>query len=336
MDASMVQVNTPTRPTRRFAEDVLGDLLAWRQQGLRSALVTLVDLDGSGPRPVGSQMAVNELGDWAGQITSGCAEAQLVAHAVEAIEDGRPRLERYGKGSKYFDIQLPCGSGIEVYFDPLVPTSIVESVEVARAARQPVALEFRAAEGGSSDHALRKLDIGGPAKQHMQSYGAMDADGVFTRRYLPSLRIVMAGRGPALEALASFAAVLGWSVVAASPDQDALDAIRPIADAVQPLAKPESFDASVIDRWTASVLLFHDHDWEPQIVSRMLQAEGFYIGALGSRQTHRTRREALKALGLSARDIEKVRGPIGLDIGARNPPELALSIAGEILATASW
>jgi xanthine dehydrogenase accessory factor len=332
----MVELSALLRPNGRFAENVLPDLLAWRARGEEAALITLVGVEGSGPRPAGSQMVVSSSGEWLGQITSGCAESQLVGHAIEAMQTRRPKLERYGRGSKYFDIQLPCGSGIDVFFDPLVPTSMLEAIEAARTSRQAVALEFFADPERVPEHRLVTLDVPGPAKDRMRSHGVLGANAEFSRRYLPSLRIVMAGRGPALHALANLASLLGWSVVAASPDRDTLDALRPICDAVQYLPKPESFDPAVIDGWSASVTLFHDHDWEPPILSRMLQREGFYIGALGSRQTHRARREALQGLGHSAREIEKVRGPIGLDIGARNPPELALAIAGEILATASW
>jgi xanthine dehydrogenase accessory factor len=332
----MVDAGMLVRPAGRFAENVLPHVLNWRARGEDAALITLIGVEGSGPRPVGSQMAVSSSGDWIGQITSGCAESQLVGHAIEAMQARRPRLERYGRGSKYFDIQLPCGSGIDVYFDPLAPTGLLENIEAARRARQPVALEFVATIEGDPGHRLVPLGISGPAKDRLRIPGSLDADRRFSRRYLPALRIVVAGRGPAVHALTHLAVLLGWSVIAASPDRDTLDALRPLCEAVQYLPKPESFDPSVIDGWSAAVLLFHDHDWEPPILSRMLRTEGFYIGALGSRQTHRVRREALQALGHSARDIEKVRGPIGLDIGARNPPELALAIAGEILATASW
>jgi xanthine dehydrogenase accessory factor len=332
----MAELSTLIPTSGRFAENVLPDLLHWRARGEEAALVTLVGIEGSGPRPVGSQMAVSTGGEWVGQITSGCAESQLVGHALEAMREKRPRLERYGRGSKYFDIQLPCGSGIDVYFDPLVPTGLLGEIEAARRARVPVALEFSTSLDGTAGHGVVRLDITGPAQNRLRSHGSMNAEAHFARRYLPPLRVVMAGRGPTLHALAHLAAMLGWSVVAASPDQDTLDALRPLCDAVQYLTKPERFDPTVIDGWSAGVLLFHDHDWEPPIVSKMLQREGFYIGALGSRQTHGVRREALRALGHSPREIEKVRGPIGLDIGARNPPELALAIASEILATASW
>jgi xanthine dehydrogenase accessory factor len=100
-----------------FTENVIPYLVAYRRVGLGCVLVTLVNVEGSSPRRVGSQMAVAADGTVVGMISSGCAEAAIVAEAMSALHEGRVRTVRYGTGSPYMDVVLPCGSGIDVHFD---------------------------------------------------------------------------------------------------------------------------------------------------------------------------------------------------------------------------
>ena len=102
-----------------YRENVIPDLASWSGKGERCALVTLVSVDGNAPRAEGAQMAVSESGRWAGYISGGCLEQAIALEAVEAIQAGKPRLLRYGKGSPYLDIRLPCGSGLDVFIQPM-------------------------------------------------------------------------------------------------------------------------------------------------------------------------------------------------------------------------
>ena len=282
-----------------FTENVIPQLLAWRRDGIASALVTLVTVEGSSPRRTGSQMAVNARGEHLGYISSGCAEAAIVAEAVTAIEAGAARTVRYGAGSKYIDVVLPCGSGIDVHFDPAIETSKLERLQTRIDAREPAALTI--------------------------------GDG-FARPYNPAPRVVIAGRGVNLDFVARFARDLEWDVVVASPDEEALSRLN-WANA-RHLSKPDDFDAGVIDGYTAVVLLFHDHDWEPAILAKCAASPAFYVGALGSRRTHAERRMLLAARGCDAAFIDRIKSPIGLDIGAKNPSGIALAIMAEILSLA--
>lgn len=291
-----------------FTENVIPQLLAWRAAGLKSALVTLVGIDGSSPRRIGSQMAVNENGEHLGYISSGCAEAAIVAEAAAAIEAGAARTVCYGAGSKYIDVVLPCGSGIDVHFDPTVTTADLEDVQAAISARRPALLEIALAPGNMAD------------KQ------------AFVRHYNPAPRIVIAGRGVAVDYVAAFARQLDWDVVAASPDEATLARVAPVANSVQYLTKPGDFDPTIIDAQSAVVLLFHDHEWEPPILARCAATPAFYFGALGSRRTHAQRTQMLEMAGCPADFIASIRSPVGLDIGAMNPPEIALAIIAQIMA----
>ncbi|MBI1386431.1 MAG: XdhC family protein [Rhizobiales bacterium] len=316
-----------------FVENVVPHLLAWRRAGHATALATIVAADGSAPRPVGSQMAVRDDGTWVGQLTSGCAEAAIAAEAVQIIRDGTGRTERYGRGSRYMDVRLPCGSGIDVHFDPSIETSTLEALARGETDRRALTLSW--SREGAPDHRVEEM-----AHPPVDARAIITSDGERWRRhYVPTTRVMLCGRGPIVSATAGFARLLGWQVAIATPESELMEREAPGCVSARHLTRPEEFDPSPIDRWTASVMLFHDHEWEPPILVRILTAGGFYVGALGSNRTHAARLDALRELGLSKQLIDQVRGPVGLDIGARNPVEIALSITGEILAArraGSW
>jgi xanthine dehydrogenase accessory factor len=306
---------------RPFTENVIGQLLVWRNAGIPSALVTLVAVEGSAPRRIGSQMAVNDEGEHLGYISTGCAEAAIVAEAQDAIQTGTPRSVRYGAGSKYVDIVLPCGSGVDIYFDPSVSTKALEELNESLLARQPAAMTLDVSRGTqitlSNGH-----DLNVP-----------QGDDVFySKVYLPPLRVIVAGRGVNVDYVARFAHQLEWDVCVATPDHGTIDRVAPFARHCQHLTRPEDFDASGIDPYTAVILLFHDHEWEPTILSKCQGQPAFFVGALGSRRTHSMRKMMLEELGCDPAFINSIRGPVGLSLGAKNPAEIAVAIVGEILS----
>jgi len=288
---------------RLFTENVIPQLVAWRKAGVGCALVTLVAVEGSSPRRLGSQMAVNAHGEHLGMISSGCAEAAIVAEAVAAIAAHATRTVRYGAGSPYIDVVLPCGSGIDVHFDATIATAELELL--------------------ASDIAARR----GPSYSIAMGTGREP----YVRCYEPVPRIVIAGRGINVDFAARFAHDLEWDVVVTSPDEAALARLAPMARVFH-LTAPSDFDASIIDRNTAVVLVFHDHDWEPAVLAKCSSAPAFYIGALGSRRTHVQRCALLASMGCEDAYIRRIHSPIGLDIGAKNPAELGLAIIAEILS----
>ena len=298
-----------------YMNDVLPTLARWRQQGLASALVTLVHVDGSAPRPLGSQMAVNERGDAVGNITGGCAEAAIIAEAEACLAAGTNRLLRYGKGSPYIDIRLPCGSGIDVFFDACIGSDEVARIVDANAARQAGWLAFDFAT-------LRAMT------------GTHDAPPAcdYVRHCDPVTRIFAVGKGPLLPLLAQLGSSAEFEMSVMSPEPATLDMARPHAREAHALSTPDAFRCGPLDRWTAFLSLFHEHEWEPAVLAQALQSRCFYIGALGSRRTAAARREALREAGIDDADIARIRGPVGLAIGARSPPEIALAILGEIVA----
>ncbi|GGX62769.1 lipoprotein [Litorimonas cladophorae] len=146
-------------------------------------------------------------------------------------------------------------------------------------------------------------------------------------RLVPTLCIRIAGRGAAFIALAELATAAGFEVCLQSPDAN----IHPDA---QHLIDPSAGTSSVDDPWTAVVLLFHDHDWEPEILREALASPAFYIGAMGSAKTHAARRDRLSELGVPNVEIDRIRGPIGLVPAQRDARCLAVSILAEIIQAA--
>ena len=303
----MDTLERPPKAQRLFTENVIPQLIAWRNASIPCALVTLAGIDGSSPRRLGSQMAVNINGDYLGYISSGCAEAAIVAEAISAIAHAANRTIRYGAGSKYIDVVLPCGSGIDVHFDATIATRTLEHLQSEIAARRPASLTIGLAGGHT------------PAQ--------------FTRTYDPVPRIIVAGRGINVDFVARFAHDLEWDVAVASPDLQTLARLAALAR-TQHLTQPGDFDPALIDANTAIVLVFHDHDWEPAILAKCADTPAFYIGSLGSRRTHGQRKELLAMLGVGPASIDSIHSPIGLDIGAKNPAEIALAIVAEILSLA--
>ena len=107
---------------------VLSQWLEWYQQGLQPVLATIVNIDGSSPRPLGAQMAVADESQWAGFLSGGCIEPALVAEAVAVQRQGKVHVQRYGVGSPYVDLALPCGSAVDIYFDPNFSASTARAI----------------------------------------------------------------------------------------------------------------------------------------------------------------------------------------------------------------
>jgi xanthine dehydrogenase accessory factor len=283
-----------------YGDYVLEALLDWRREGMRTALLTLVRIDGASPRPLGSQIAVAEDGRAMGAITGGCAEQALVLDALAAIARGQNHVEVYGEGSRFKDIVLPCGSGIHVAFDVTLDVRTLSGFVAARKARRQSVYNF-VAPGYAYEHT-----------------------------YLPQLRTVILGRGNIVPVLAQFASLSEMQAMVWSADETTFERSAPFAQ-VSGLRAPSDWDQKLLDPYTALISLFHEHDYEPDILEAALASPAFYIGALGSQRTHARRLETLAARGWSAKDLARICGPVGLDIGAKTPPEIAVSIIAEII-----
>jgi xanthine dehydrogenase accessory factor len=291
------------------AADIFRLLANGARAGRRGVLATITDLIGTGPRAVGTHMAVLDTGESAGSFSSGCVEAAIVAEALEVLREGRARSVRFGQGSPYIDIRLPCGGGMDVVFSPDPPPELIE-VACARFERR---IPFTLWAGPDGRLGLDR------------------ADG-FGVRHVPTLKLMLLGHGAEMLAALRLARAHGAEVEILSPEEAILATAVEAGARTTRLVSPSAPVELGADPWTAMLFLFHDHDWEPDLLARALATPAFWVGAMGSERTQAARRAALAAHGVGAEAIARVRGPVGLIRASRDPSTLALSAFAEIVA----
>lgn len=262
------------------------------------ALATLVDIRGGAARSLGSQLAVAADGRFCGFVSGGCVEAAVALEALQAIAEGRDRQVKFGEGSPFFDIVLPCGGGITVAIHLLREVAPIRHVLHMLGRRQAVSLIY--SPGSSTLHT-------GDAKQRS---GWMDK--IFFAVFRPKTRILLSGQLAETEAVSRLAAASGYDVVG--------------------VENSGVSGAELIDPYTAVALLHHDLETESDILSKILASPAFYIGALGSSRTHRRRVERLTVLGIEPTLIDKIKAPIGMFGPTRDTTALALSVLADIAA----
>lgn len=282
----------------------------------RAALVTIVGLDGPFSRPVGAQLGVAFDRRFVGSVSGGCLETAVVEAAVAAMQKGESCLVRFGKGSPFIDVRLPCGGGLDLFIDVRPNAKTLQEIVTRLRARQTAELEidfsFAVGPGAAASAALTS-----------------QSDTPFVRRFLPCARIVVAGRGWEVVSMARSLETLDCDLVIASQESATLDECASYVAERIPLKTPSSVPDLRLDRHSAFVSMFHEHEWEPQLLLSALKSPAFYVGALGSRKTHEQRKQELSALGATSAEIARIRAPIGL-FSARDPALIALSAAAEV------
>lgn len=290
-----------------------------RASGEAVALVTITDASGPSSRDPGAHMAVSETGAYAGSFSGGCIEAAVVSEACAAIKQGRPRLVRFGTGSPFIDIRLPCGGSVELLISPLRREDFASTVLDLIGHRQPVGLQL--ARAGQ----LVAQACGA------ERNGACWQGEIFHVQHVPPLKIILLGNGAQVEIMFTLAKSFGASTEVLTSDREIAARITGQGGNARYLHTLAQAGHFTPDRWTACVCLFHDHDWEPVPLNHAVAGGAFYIGAMGSRRTAETRRALLRETGMSAAAIDKIRGPIGLMQRSRDPYTLALSVLAEIV-----
>lgn len=296
--------------------DILRFLADRHAEAVDTVLVTLVGIEGASSRAIGAQMAIAADGRRIGSFSGGCVEDAVAAEALEALDDGWGRVVRYGIGSAYIDIRLPCGGGIDLLFTPRpAPSAIAAALEL---------LDRRQAAGlalGCDSVALLPDAVSRPWDGHGMHHA-----------YQPALRILALGQGEDLTALARLGAAFGAQVHALTPDRPTLALLDGEGIETTFLPTRNTLPTGHGDPWTAIVFLFHGRDWEEFLLPQALALQSFYIGAIGSRRTHAARLAMLAQSGATNEQIGTMRGHIGLIPATRDPATLALSILGEIVA----
>ncbi|MGK6318579.1 XdhC family protein [Sphingomonas sp. DT-204] len=294
-------------------DSVLAAARAWR--GAPMALATVVSTWGSAPRPRGSHMIVHRDGRFEGSVSGGCVETDILTAAAEVIAGAPAVLRTYGVAdAAAWDVGLPCGGEIAVLVQPVsaegFDPELFDRIDEARAEGRPLTVITDLASGQSS---LRPLEAG------------------FANRYDPPRRLLIVGAVQIAQALAGMARELGVKTAVIDPRARFLTEERFPGIALDDRWPDEAIAAYAPDPATAVVTLSHDTKIDDPALIAALRAPTGYVGALGSRRSHAARLERLAAAGVGEADLVRIDGPVGLDIGAVGPAEIALSIAAAMV-----
>jgi len=282
-------------------------------------LAVITDVIGASYRPLGAMMAIFPEGRRVGSLSSGCVEKDIETHAARALAEGTMQRIRYGAGSPFFDIQLPCGGGLEITLVPKPDRKVLAEL---------------ANQLGGRKVTRAVLDMG------QQQISVRESDGsevtgwqgqCFEVVIEPELNFLLFGKGTEIVAFAALVSSLRFGCTVLSGDQETLDEASRCGCNVRALKKPEFPPNVGVDAFTAICLFFHDHDWEPPILAVALDSPAFYIGCQGSERAAASRREELKNIGIGQAPLARLRGPIGLVRSAKDARTLSIGVLAEIL-----
>lgn len=348
--------------------NIADTLHRWCREARPFALATVVDVTGSAPLPVGTSLAVDQNGNTVGSISGGCVEGAVHDMCLQALDDnGKPQRVRFGySDDDAFAVGLTCGGELDILIrrvDPAAEPHLLPALEeaaqgrpvaVAQVVDGPHALTGRTVSVFSNDDASRgTLDEGGPADravtEHARSVlragrttllslgGDLDTCPerltVLVHTQAPRPRLLVFGAVDFAAALSEAGRFLGYRVtVCDARPVFATEARFPYADEVVVDWPHRYLESTTVDSRTAICVLTHEAKFDVPLLTRALALPVAYVGAMGSRRTHRERLELLQAAGVSEEDLARLHSPIGLDLGARTPEETAISITAEIIA----
>jgi len=327
--------------TQTTYDDIPEIALGWHKAGKGAALATVIDAWGSAPRPVGSQLAIAGDGAMMGSVSGGCVESAVVHAAMECLASGSPSLLTFGVAdADAFAVGLACGGTIRVLVEPVgdaaiaIAPALLADLVAARAARQAVAVLTQL------ETYERRLVLGpGDAKAEAvasrlrSDRSGLEEDGWFIAVHNPPLRMVIVGAVHIAQALVPMAQACGYDPILIDPRGAFGSQARFPGQRIVEDWPDEALAALKPDARTAIVTLTHDSKLDDPALLAALASDAFYIGSLGSTRTHAKRVERLQAAGLSSEQIARIHAPVGLNIGAKSPAEIAVSILAQITQT---
>jgi xanthine dehydrogenase accessory factor len=304
--------------------NVLRQVAAWLEAGQRCVLATVTRTWGSAPRPVGSLVAVREDGVIAGSVCGGCIEDDLIEKVRQGALAlaGHAEVVRYGVGAEEAQrFGLPCGGTMELVLEPISARS-----------RIPELLALL----GSGKRVRRELDLAS-AEVRLAPPGDDDAVALTATTLActhgPRWRLLLIGAGQLTQYLARMAQALDYAVVICDPREEypdepdlvGVERVRSMPDDTVAAFKP--------DGHTAVIALTHDPKLDDLALMEALATDAFYVGAIGSRVNQAKRKQRLQEhFGVAEAQLARLHGPVGLPIGARTPPEIAIAILAEMTA----
>jgi xanthine dehydrogenase accessory factor len=337
----MTPSHEPVDP--RIAKPVLASALDWLAEGRRVALATVLQTWGSAPVPPGSQLAIDGEGNFVGSVSGGCVEGAVIAEATEAMASGKLKTLQFSVADDTaWAVGLACGGAIRIFVEPLVPGQNLDVLaELARtvSGRKSAALVTDLASGTHS-LALKPSDVRPELRPALHDAFARNGGAVVEGKhgdvlinvFSPPVRLVVVGAVHVAQALVKMARLLGHEVVVVDPRSAFATQMR-FGDVTIKAEWPgDVLPGLGIDARTAVVALSHESRIDEPALIHALKSDAFYVGAMGSKKTHAGRVARLAEAGVAPEAIARIHAPIGLDIGATGPAEIALSIIAEITA----
>ncbi|HET7027806.1 MAG TPA: XdhC family protein [Candidatus Limnocylindrales bacterium] len=337
-------------------DEVFEALQKWHADGLGLAMAMLVDAEGSAPRPIGARLLVADDGRMAGSVSGGCVEGAVIEQALDAMRSGRSRLLHYGISDEAsWDVGLTCGGEIDVFLEPLdeARLSLFLRVAEAVAAERPVATaavvrgpdemlgthlavfpDGVAGEWplGDPGEVLRALRTELSSIRPRVGIASLGGESVFRNVIAPPPRAWIIGADNVALYLVRFVAEAGFHPIVIDPRSSFADAARFPGVEVRVGWPDEAMSATELGPRDYVVVISNDPKIDEPALAAALAGRPAYIGAIGSRHKQEERREHLLAAGVTHDQLATLHAPIGLDLAGNEPPEIALSIAAELVA----
>jgi xanthine dehydrogenase accessory factor len=302
--------------------EVLRTAEAWRKSGHRAALGTIVKTWGSAPRPVGAMVAIRDDGQIVGSVSGGCVEDDLVDKVRERLaRAARPELITYGvTNEEATRWGLPCGGTVQVVVEPIRDESrlaeLLEKISQQQLVKRRV-----------------EMDSGRATLEPGRWQDALEFDGkVLATVHGPRWRLVLIGAGQLTRYLAEMAKMLDYQVIVIDPREE-YAAGWDLAGVPLDRGMPDDVVQGLnLDGHSAVIALTHDPKLDDLALMEALKSPAFYVGAIGSKKNNDARRSRLEEFDLAKDEIARLRGPVGLYLGSKTPPEIAVAILAEMTA----
>lgn len=335
-------MSDPTKPLDSdAAKSAFATAESWRARDGQVATATVIGTWGSAPVPVGGQMVVATNGEFHGSVSGGCVEGEVLAAAEDVLNSGRPETLTFGVSDETaWDAGLPCGGQIEVFVERLDRDSgdanWLDQAVAAQSERSGLVIETDLETAQKTLH-VRGGDKAVPADiaQRFQTgkseLKTRDAGRRFYQAVLPPARVIVVGATHIAQLFAEFARMTGYAIHIVDPRTAFASAERFASVPLHADWPQDAIPAIGLDAYTAVVVVAHVSHIDDEALKLAVKSDCLYIGALGSRRNHEKRTARLLEAGCTQDEINRIACPIGLDIGAQTPAEIAIAILGEVI-----
>ena len=319
---------------------VLQAAAEWLERDGSVAIATVIDTWGSAPVPIGGQMAIAADGRFQGSVSGGCIEGDIIVEAEEILASGSPKTLSFGVADETaWRAGLPCGGQVKVYVERIEAKGggrelLARAVE-AQQNRRGLVIQTRLMDGAKTVYARDDANVPDDVAQRFSTAKSQlkeqpDGD-VFLHALVPPARIIVVGASHIGQVLAEIGKLAGYEVQVVDP-RSAFAAPDRFPGITIHAEWPQDILPKIgLDPYTAVVALAHVGHIDDEALKLALKSDCLYVGALGSSRNHAKRRERLLAAGITETELARIRAPIGIDIGAQTPAEIAVSVMAEII-----